>query len=932
MTMSFISVLPPRLPLPQNDLAGMLASWMDSSHLLDLSSKSCREDLETIGALRRDIARTLGELTQSHDEDSLKERYDNTIYMLHKYYHYLSECEEHGMVQQAHQGHQGGEPSFKIVALEWESSVITVSPCKIQTFHTLESERANVIWNLATFEASKASKQDLETKRGWNKASKCLQNAASWLRHLLTLLQEQEKSQQDSQHPRYLDMSPTFIRFWQALLLAQAQHCVYESLAREKRSMHLLAAKLAAATVPLYDEVESIFQLDKNSADPLLPQCSDLVQTWANFAQAWGVYLACQTHYHQSQIDREKKLWGQEIARLGLANEHATHCKNICNVFISAPSVLDELRLVLENTLKVISDRLVTAKRENNEKHNQKIPGEQELAEIRGQEIASCGEPLSKLLPKKETCPIFCKKTSYLSHGGDESIVNNCDMVNKSMTEGTNQLPTSSSSSSSPLLVQKEKAVPNGIINVQNYVEVFKLEMNEIVSYICDEAEEQTELARLELNKVNLPHSIIAYQQQQAGGGLPDDLWQRVHKIQMEHQVAQLQQDLWVLKDAADSARKTYHTIKELLDFDIENDEQFRTDHPDFEGYDPREVQKGFRQRLKTFDTLLSTAQEGDSKLFPRLEQLNVEPKYNLLQFSKSQLDRLLPAAREHSDSSMIFDTHLLSNLWAELLDLFQERDSLLNMIRDQSTNYDILGELQSDLDPTTATVTKHVQQAFDGMRSQIEDNMIRQDELMNSILTENEAFIDARTRTANSQSADSCIVMIEDAIEEINQLSDHLKEGKRFYSVVNPKMDALNRQVEDISAQLTADRLEYEDEAKRTSQELKDELMAKTLFSNEEPSSPAATDPSPPADSSPPPASAGAGRWSSSRDASANEEQQPNRHSPVASTSRASTMTKVDDGQVARLISMGFNPDDAVAALEKHDNNFDNALHELLQ
>mmetsp|Transcript_9423 Transcript_9423/g.22876 ORF Transcript_9423/g.22876 Transcript_9423/m.22876 type:complete len:922 (+) Transcript_9423:227-2992(+) len=921
MVIPLISVLPPRLPIPQNDLAGMLASWMDNSQMLGLSSSSCREDLDTIGGLRREIARTLGEPSQSNDESAFDDRDDKIICMLQKYYHYLLECEEHGMVRQS---------SFNFIALEWESAVITVGPCKIQTSSSLESERANVIWNLASFEARKASKQDLETKTGWNLAAKCLQNAASWLRYLLALLQDQEQSQHDRQHPQYLDMSPAFVRFWQALLLAQAQHCIYESLARDQRRGHLLAAKVAAATVPLYNEVESIFQQEENSPDPGLPRSSDLVQTWANFAQAWGVYLACKTQYHQSRSDQEKKLWGQEIARLNVAYEHATYCKNICNIFISASSPLEQLQIVLDDTLTLLGDRILTAERENKEKYNQTIPEKHALIEIRGQKLAKCDEPLSALLPRKETDPIFRKKMNYSSHGGDVQIDNSGDVMNKPVTDKNNQPPTLYSSSLSPVMVQNQKTATKDVAvpDVQSYVELFKSEMNEVCSQISNEAESQTELARVALHKVNLPHSIIAYQQQHAGGGLPDDLWERVHKIQMEHQVAQLQQDLWELKDAADQARATHQRIKSQLDFDIKSDGAFRTKYPDFEGYDPSQVQEGFRQRLKTFHTLLSTAQEGDSKLFPRLEQLNVEPKYNLLQFPKSQLDRLLPAARESIDSTMIFDTHSLTYMWEELLDVFHQRDTLLKSIRDHTENYDILGALQSEVDPTTATdrdyieVIKRSQQTIDGVRYKLRHNMMRQDELLNAILVENEAFMNARTRTANSQSADSCIVMIEDAIEEINQLSDHLKEGNRFYSVVIPKMEDLDRQVGDISARLAADRLEYEDKAQRNSQVLKDEQMAKSLFSNEE-SSHAGDISSPPSTSISPAASANASQWSSPNNGNVNEAQHASRDQTAT--------TNVDDAKVRNLISMGFNPEKVVAALEKHDNNVDNAINELL-
>jgi hypothetical protein len=62
------------------------------------------------------------------------------------------------------------------------------------------------------------------------------------------------------------------------------------------------------------------------------------------------------------------------------------------------------------------------------------------------------------------------------------------------------------------------------------------------------------------------------------------------------------------------------------------------------------------------------------------------------------------------------------------------------------------------------------------------------------------------------SSSSDACsITMIEDAIEEIEQLSKHLQEGSDFYKVIVPKLDRLQHQVEEASSDLRIDRCEYE-------------------------------------------------------------------------------------------------------------------------
>jgi len=1027
MAMPFVSALPLRLPVPQNDMVGMMASWMDNSPGLGLSGSECRRDLETIDRLRRDIAQSLGErgqqpLSGSDAIAGTELSVSGIIEKLHEYYHFLLECEEHGMVmvrtaaaaasgsgsasggsseQLESSSHQSPPSGF--VFLEWHSATPTTGPFQIETAHGLESERANVMWNLAALEAHQASKENLATKLGWNKASKRLQNAASWLGHLVVLLQDLEQQQQQQPHQstqqkQCSELSATFVVLWQALLLAQAQHCIYESLTCVKRPMQLLAAKLAAAAVPLYGEVERI------ATETTPSQCSsdrgDLVPKWAQFARAWGAYMSCMAEYHQSHIHRQKKAWGQELARLDVAYQHAAICKSLCDCAEESSTILppqtqtqtqppqiqtilDELRTAVDETLKLLRSRMDTAERENDEKHKHKIPTQHELTEIRGENLVKSDAPLSKLLRTKTTEPIFQTNTQTTNTTTTSSTTtppiseagvaitgnNNYNHVVKSKLlplPPTGTTPPLSSTTSS-FLDQKKKASPIGTIptpNLTTYAEVFRVEMNEIIDELAHATEDQTESARLAIAEVHLPHSLTAYKQEQSGGGLPEDLWQRVHVIQQDHKIIRLKQDLWEVKDAADLARATHQKITSQLDFDINSDRKFREANSEFEGHDAWEVQRSFRKHLTNYDKLLFSAQEGDSVLFRRLEQLDIEPKYNLLQFSKSQLDRLLPGARggntthpgdDTDDSSSIaVDTQHLSYLLGELSALFQERANLMDRIRNDFQGFDILEALTARVDPARGTdrdyveATKHAQKSFDTTRQTLETNMTRQNELLGTILLENERFMNARERTTNSQSADSCIVMIEDAIEEIDQLSKHLKEGKDFYNVVIPKLDELRQRVDDVSARLTVERLEYGEKERRASQERKDAVMAKNLFSNESllsSSSSAAqtttnmTSVDAAAIASTPDAAAGDGavaaRLSPSRSSTNESSSQPpppnHQHSRDFASFQARTVGTVDDGKVATLVAMEFDADKVVAALEKHDNNMDRALNELL-
>ena len=171
-----IAILPLRLTESRQDLMGMLATRIDQpgmSSTLGLSSTDCREDLERISQLREDIGRRI--TSRDCYEDVLSDQNN-----FHSYYHYLLEMEEKGMT--------GGSDC---ISLEWKSALTG----QLQSSHSIEGERADLIWNLSTVEAFLASQQALDSKMGWSKAAQHLQNAASWLKHLPSSLLDQHHHQ-----------------------------------------------------------------------------------------------------------------------------------------------------------------------------------------------------------------------------------------------------------------------------------------------------------------------------------------------------------------------------------------------------------------------------------------------------------------------------------------------------------------------------------------------------------------------------------------------------------------------------------------------------------------------------------------------------------------------------------------------------------------
>jgi hypothetical protein len=311
-------------------------------------------------------------------------------------------------------------------------------------------------------------------------------------------------------------------------------------------------------------------------------------------------------------------------------------------------------------------------------------------------------------------------------------------------------------------------------------------------------------------------------------------------------------------------------------------------------------------------------------------EVLDQDPKFKLLQFGKSQLDRLLPGS---DDGRAAIDTTQLSRLLVELSNLFHDRDSTLEALKEEIRKYDIRAKV-SQVNPASPTAdqdyqlaVKQAQKSFSGIAYEIQLNIDRQSELMEVIMEENEWFMDARDAGANTAASESCIAMIEDAIDEIEQLSQHMKEGKDFYEVVIPKLENLKHQVGDASVRLTVERCEFEDShnnnAGRRQQEIDDARMAASLAGG----TGAPTTDRPSRDSREHPLTGHPdadyqGRADVSPTAS---------HPGFEAVSHAQPQVRVDDEKLASLVAMDFDPDKVVEALRKYDNNVEQALNELL-
>lgn len=773
------------------------------------------------------------------------------------------ECDHHLLQHSTSSSSSSSSTFSSSLTLSWKSVTDGhgLSP-HIETHHSLAWERANVLYNIAvvflyqaechvaaaststaststaaasTSTASTASVDATTTRLGWSKAGLLLQQSAT----IVHCLRETELRRTGPLHAS-LALSSNFLLIWECYLLAEAQRAAYQTFRAQIRPKHFMLAKLAAAAVPLFQAVEDLC----SNQDARLT-CVELVVVWEDSVRARGMWMTAMTEYHQSVVHREKQERGLELARLEGALKLGNFCKEFCESSDLLASLAEQQ---LNPILNEIDRRFDMAETENDELFHESVPEHDELSDVSPQlSVKTDPENIAKLLP-----PL-----------------------------------------SKPLFSQVMDPV------LRKYIDTFRSEIQKVVTQTEKLAEEKSEAGRCALASVNLPHSFATFRQEQNGGGLPLELWERIESVQKESKVVHLTEELWKLRSQADSARSIFRSVVDHLEDDLESDTEFRKEHAKFEGHDVNEIQAPFRQALLNYQRLMLMASESDDLLIRRSETLVSDPKFRLLRLHKMQLDRLVPVGLDSPD----VDVSLLSQMLVDLSVLFSERDSLRHNIKELAKTYNISNDLLLIGQKASAAeyrqVVDRAKASFQDVVDEMKDNLERQTLLVSSILQENDKFLRVRDQSQAAIDQDSPIVKIKDALDEIDQISNHLEEGMSFYDVVTPRLDRLQQQAAEVSDRLSKERLSYEEYLSG-----RHESSEQRLAGNRN-------------------------RYDDYRIPQGNRMTQIDQRPSARSHGR--TDVRIDDEKLASLVAMDFDADKVVEALRKHENNFEQALNELL-
>jgi ALIX V-shaped domain binding to HIV/UBA/TS-N domain len=266
--------------------------------------------------------------------------------------------------------------------------------------------------------------------------------------------------------------------------------------------------------------------------------------------------------------------------------------------------------------------------------------------------------------------------------------------------------------------------------------------------------------------------------------------------------------------------------------------------------------------------------------------------------------------------------------------------------MKEHSRTYNINKDLAAvgpyESDQLYRQIVEVALESFQPLVNDMRENLEQQNKLWYKIKNENEHFLKARDQKSqqlNSVNVASIvggpILKIYDALDDIELFAKHLSEGRDFYEVVLPKLEKLYQQVGDVSGRLARERMEFEEYSRRlhlVNESPPDRRYGYSRYFNNDQGemSAAYNDNRGPLSNGHHMSQSHTFSQNNTNDWLPQHRQIPSRPSSHTAA-RAPTEVRIDDEVVANLVAMDFDTDRVVAALKRHNNDFEQALNDLL-
>lgn len=246
------------------------------------------------------------------------------------------------------------------INFKWQDAFMKESrsaPKKLLTIAAGAYEKICVLFDVAAMQTQVVELQEITSDDGLKMAAKLFQQSSGIFAHLASMV------------PSVILCDPTpdlhadSLNALSAVVLAQAQDCFVRKAINDKMKPGVIA-KLSEQCSSLYNDAVKLMQLD--SVKTLWPK------EWLPAVTCRKEIFGALAQYHQSQLAKESKNFGEEVVRVKIANEAMT----------KAVKQLGSNQSTFQAYQKMILEAFQKAEKDNNFVYHAKLPDVASLAPI----------------------------------------------------------------------------------------------------------------------------------------------------------------------------------------------------------------------------------------------------------------------------------------------------------------------------------------------------------------------------------------------------------------------------------------------------------------------------------------------------------------------------------------------------------------------
>ncbi|OCF35794.1 pH-response regulator protein palA/RIM20 [Kwoniella heveanensis BCC8398] len=615
----------------------------------------------------------------------------------------------------------------------------SLSPDAPLSLSSLTYERASVLFNIAALYASMAAAERRAEAEGIKRALGYLTASAGILEYIINSILPTLQSELSTPHAAGYDMTESFLGAIKEFVLGEAQECYWQQAVLQGSYKNGLIGKLSMKVSEYYKNSLS----SMNGSD--YPSASFFPANWVAHITVKQMHFEAAAQYRLSQEDLEKSRYGEEIARLRVAEGLAKKGLEVGKKGV-ADSVLSDLKN-LHGAVKAALDRAV---RDNDLVYVSPIPPANQLAPITGVGMVKVS------IPTEVSEPV-----AWLMGGG---------------------------AGVGPLF---SALVPYG---VHLALSIYDDRKDTLVRELDGKREELDGVAASTLQSLNLPGSIQALERPV---GLPPSLLKKAEEVDSAGGAERIRS---LLKEVNRLSRANVQSLDEAMDIlDLE-----ATENESLQARQPH-LQSTRQPSHIANQPLIATAQQYDATIKQAAgSDGTVKQKWEdwaelieILAGGEDTINDYVPSTSTSANgySSLPASVRPLRASLEDLDDRIAHRARLVNQARNIAAADDIRPQVLQEATRLAHGGTGDVKtewfedifhrslEKYDRIKDEMDREGGRQDQLLEQIRSQNEAFLSERKDDPVVKERERRLQDMDLAYWKWREIVDNAEEGIKFYN-----------------------------------------------------------------------------------------------------------------------------------------------------